>query len=71
MNCRRHGSKVTIALWALIAIADAAILVAATGALTMLLVVTGLVALAGGAAVIRPLLRKPAGPTGAMARRRA
>ena len=81
MNGRRHGSKTTIALWMLIAVADLAILVAATGALTLLLVVTGLVALVGGAVALttvwqpvretRPLLRKSANPAGAVARRRA
>jgi membrane protein implicated in regulation of membrane protease activity len=43
MNCRRHGSKPTIALWMLIAAADVALLTAAAGPLVVLL--TTLVAL--------------------------
>jgi hypothetical protein len=29
MNCRRHGSKPTLALWMLVAVADVALLAAA------------------------------------------
>ena len=71
MNSRRHGSKPTIALWMLIAVTDLAILAAAAGAVTMLLLVAGLVALAGGAVAIRPLLRRSAGAAEAVVRRRA
>ncbi len=38
MNCRRHGSKPTIALWMLIAAADVAILAAAAGPVLVLLI---------------------------------
>jgi len=44
MNCRRHGSKPTLALWILVA----ALLVAATGPVTTLVVVVGLVAAVAG-----------------------
>ena len=71
MNCRRHGSKPTIALWMLVAAADLAILVAATGAVTMLLVLTALIALAGGVVAARALFRPSEEPAEAVARRRA
>ena len=78
MSCRRYGSKATIALWVLIAVADLAILVATAGALTLFLVVAGLIALAGGAVATRQLLRPEyakgkvrIGPAGAVTRRRA
>jgi hypothetical protein len=53
MNCRRHGSKPAIGLWMLVAIADLAVLVAATGVLTMVLVVAGLAAIAGGVVALK------------------
>jgi len=48
MNCRRHGSKPTLALWMLVAAADVAIFMAAAGPLTVLLIGAGLVALIAG-----------------------
>ena len=71
MNCRRHGSKPTIALWMLVAAADLAILVAAAGAVTMLLIVAGLIALAGGVLAARTLFRPSAQPAEVVGRRRA
>jgi hypothetical protein len=79
MNCRRHGSKCTIALWMLIAVADVAILAAAAGPLIMLLVVAGLVLVGGAALGMRMLTRRDAENTQpathpvaeAMVRRRA
>ena len=71
MNCRRHGSKPTLALWMLIAVADLAILVAAVGAVTMLLIVAGLIALAGGVVAARAFLRRSVEAGEAVARRRA
>lgn len=59
MQCRRHGGKPTIALWMLIAVADLAILVAATGVLTMTLVVLTLAIVAGGVFVARRVGRRP------------
>jgi apolipoprotein N-acyltransferase len=79
MNCRRHGSKSTIALWMLIAVADVAILAAAAGPLIVLLIIAGLVLLAGAVLGMRMLTRRDAvqtqSPTRSMAeamvRRRA
>ena len=71
MNCRRHGSKPTLALWMLIAVADLAMLVAAIGAVTTLTILAGLVALAGGAVAARSFLRRSAPVGEAVARRRA
>ena len=44
---RRHGSRPTIALWMLVAIADVALVVAAAGALVMTLAVVGAFIMAG------------------------
>ena len=71
MNCRRHGRKPTIALWMLVAVADLAILVAATGVVTMLLIVAALIALAGGVLAARTLFAPSAEAAEAVARRRA
>jgi hypothetical protein len=71
MNHRRHGSKPTIALWMLIALADLAILVGVTGVATILLIVAGLVALAGGVVAARALLRRSVGVGQTVARPRA
>jgi hypothetical protein len=71
MNCRRHGSKPTLALWMLIAIADLAILVAAIGAAAMLLTLAGLVVLFGAVVAARAFLSRPVGAGKAVARRRA
>jgi small-conductance mechanosensitive channel len=78
MISRRHGSKPTIGLWMLVAIADVAILVAAGGLVATLLVLAGLVVVAGGVVATRllvnaeqtpaPVRRRPAE---AVARRRA
>lgn len=57
MNCRRHGSKPTIALWMLVAAADIGLLVAATGVVTMLLIAA---ALAGGFLTVRAISRQAA-----------
>jgi hypothetical protein len=71
MNCRRHGRKPTIALWMLVAVADVVALTAATGVVAMLVILTALVAVAGGVMAARPLLRRSAAPTEVVARRRA
>ncbi|MFF5293969.1 hypothetical protein [Paractinoplanes globisporus] len=74
MNCRRHGSKPTIALWMLIAVADLAILAAAVGLATTVLILAGLVAAAGGVLAARGLLATGRGSdtnTRVVARRRA
>ncbi len=58
MNCRPHGRKPTLALWMLVAVADVAIFVAAAGLLTVLLLVAGLVTVAGAVAAVRLLPRR-------------
>ncbi len=70
MHCRPHGRKPTIALWMLIAIADLAILAAATGVLTMTLILVALAVVAGGVVVARRLGRR-AEPAVEVVRRRA
>jgi hypothetical protein len=79
MSCRRHGSKCSIGLWMLVAVADVAIFVAAAGPLIVLLVVAGLVLLVGAVVGTRMLTRRDAATTDpatrpmaeAMVRRRA
>ena len=71
MSCRRHGSKPAIALWMLIAVADLAILVAAIGVATVLLILTGLVALFGGVVAARAFLHRSADSGKTVARPRA
>jgi len=71
MNCRRHGSKPTIALWMLIAVVDLAILVSAIGPATMVVVLAGLVALIGAVVAARAFLLRSADAGEAVARRRA
>ena len=60
MNCRRHGSKPTLALWMLVAAADVAIFMAAVGPLTVLLIGAGLVTLTVGVMGFRVLQRRDA-----------
>jgi membrane protein implicated in regulation of membrane protease activity len=57
MNCRRHGSKPTIALWMLIAAADVALLAAAAGTLVVLLVTLTALTVAGAFVATRMLSR--------------
>ncbi|MEV8508627.1 hypothetical protein AB0368_27900 [Actinoplanes sp. NPDC051475] len=68
---RRHGSKPTIALWMLVAVADVAILAVAVGLVTMLLVAAGAMLVAGGVASARRLQRRTGSQTSAVLRRRA
>lgn len=67
MNCRRHGSKPTIAFWMLIAIADAAMLVAASGVTLIVLVALAVALAVAGVAAFRLLSRRetrlPSGDT--------
>jgi hypothetical protein len=53
MNGRRYGSKPTLALWMLVAVADVALLAAAGGQLTVLLVVAALTTAAGAVLAVR------------------
>ena len=71
MNSRRHGSKPTLALWMLVAVADVAIIVAATGLLTFLLVLVALGVIAGGAFALRSMNRPEPDSAKVVARRRA
>ncbi|GAA4593246.1 putative membrane protein [Actinoplanes octamycinicus] len=71
MNCRTHGSKPTLALWMLVALADLAIVATAAGPITLLLVVVGLMVLAGGVYVARNLPNRAATTAEAPIRRRA
>ena len=76
MNCRRHASKPTLALWMLVAVADVALIVAAAGLMTVLLVVAGVVAVAACVAGVWMLVHRDAtaaeaAPSSLPARRRA
>jgi hypothetical protein len=71
MNRRRHGTKPTIALWMLVAVADVALLVAAVGPLIVLLCLAGLVTVAGSVLGLRMLSRRTDTNTEAVVRRRA
>jgi hypothetical protein len=53
MNCRRHGSKPTLALWMLVAVADVALLAAAAGLVVVLLVVAALATAVGAVLAVR------------------
>ncbi|MEU8236967.1 hypothetical protein AB0C07_01830 [Actinoplanes missouriensis] len=71
MNCRRHGSKPTLALWMLVAVADLAILIAAAGPVLAFLLVAALAVVAGGVLAFRNLRRPQPEPVKVVARRRA
>jgi hypothetical protein len=60
MNCRRHASKPTLALWMLVAVADVALIVAAVGLMTVLLVTAGVTVVAACAAGTWLLLHRDA-----------
>ncbi len=70
MSCRRQGSKPTIALWMLVALADLVILTVATGLLIPLVLATVAV-LGGGVAAARLITRRAETTTEAVVRRRA
>ena len=76
MNCRRHASKPTLALWMLVAVAEVALIVAAAGLMTVLLIVAGVIAVAACAAGVWMLMHRDtavteAAPARIAARRRA
>jgi hypothetical protein len=83
MKTRTYARKPTLALWMLVAVADAALLVATAGLLTVLVVLAGLVIMAGLVAGLRLVQRRtttaapsrPAAlvrrPSATVARRRA
>ena len=58
MMTRPHARKPTLALWMLVAVADAALLVATAGLLTVLVVLAGLAIVAGAAAGLWLLQRR-------------
>ena len=68
---RRHGSKPTIALWMLVALADIAILVAAVGLVTFALAAAGAMIVAGACAGAWHLQRRAQTGTAPALRRRA
>jgi hypothetical protein len=68
---RRHGSRATIALWMLVAIADVALVLATAGALVMMLAVAGVVILAGAVVGSRMLHRRAVPQQEPVLRRRA
>ena len=53
MNARRHGSKPTLALWMLVAVADVALLAASAGQLVVLLLVAALTTAVGAVLAVR------------------
>src|SRR5690348_17227964 len=53
MNCRRHGSKPTLALWMLVAVVDVALFAAAAGPLIVLLVVAAVATATGAVLAVR------------------
>ncbi|MET8146955.1 hypothetical protein ACIBSW_04045 [Actinoplanes sp. NPDC049668] len=71
MMIRRHGTRPTIALWMLVAIADIALLVAAVGSLVVLLAVVAAVLLGAGVVGAWMLQRRTAPRRAADLRRRA
>ena len=68
---RRHGSRPTIALWMLVAIADFALVVATAGALVVTLAVLSALVLAGAVAGTRLLQRRTVPQQESVFRRRA
>ncbi|HET6529308.1 MAG TPA: hypothetical protein VFH03_01630 [Actinoplanes sp.] len=58
MNCRRHGSKPTLALWMLVAAADVALLAAAAGPLLVLVIGVSLTLVVGAVVAVRMLARR-------------
>jgi hypothetical protein len=71
MNRRQHGSRPTLALWMLVAVADAALLVAAAGPVLILLIVAGLVTGGGAFAGFRMLTHRHAAGSKVAVRKRA
>jgi hypothetical protein len=71
MNRRRHGSKPTIALWMLVAVADVALLAVAAGPVILLIVVASLVLIVGAVVGCRMLTRRDGAETEVVGRKRA
>jgi hypothetical protein len=66
MNCRPHGRKHTLALWMLVALADAVLVVASAGALTILLIALAVALMAGAIVAIRLLRHRHPHPVAAV-----
>lgn len=67
---RKHGSMPTLALWMLVAVADVALLAAAAGPSVIVLVIAGLMIVAGAFAGMRMINRRAPEPAKTAARRR-
>ena len=70
MMSRRHGTKPTLALWMLVAVADVAIVVAAVGPLLVLSILAALATLVVGGRALWSLQHRNA-PRAEAVRRRA
>ena len=68
---RRHGSRPTIALWMLVAIADVALVVATAGARVVMMVLAGAMIVAGAIAGGLMLQRRVVPQQESVLRRRA
>ena len=68
---RRHGSRPTIALWMLVAIADVALVVATAGALVVMMVLAGAMIVAGAIAGGLMIQRRAVPQRESVLRRRA
>jgi hypothetical protein len=68
---RRHGSRPTIALWMLVAIADVALVVATASALVVMMVLAGAMIVAGAIAGGLMLQRRAVPQQDSVLRRRA
>jgi hypothetical protein len=71
MNCRRHGSKPTFALWMLVALVDVAILAAAAGPMVTTALVAVLTIAAASLLGARMVTHRDATRAEAVVRRRA
>jgi hypothetical protein len=63
MKSRRHGSKPTLALWMLVAVADVAVLAVAAGPVLVLVTLASLVTVVAGVRAHRLIQRHDAAPT--------
>jgi hypothetical protein len=63
MKSRRHGSKPTLALWMLVAVADMAVLAVAAGPVVVLVTLASLATVVAGVRAVRPWQRRGTPPT--------
>jgi len=71
MNCRPYGSKPTLVLWMLVAVADGALVVSSAGALTGLLLALVVAVVAGTVVAVRLLRRHGSRPAAVTQGRRS